>query len=319
MKLALAWIWLASCVAACTRPLPEQAHVGPPANVSSSPPASAAAFASASPQALALTSASKPPARKIAAWTDPDVVRELARSCAFEPPKSIGPESPDPLACDLPYEQACVADPCWHRAREDCRKACGATCGTCGKACIASCESCKMSCADDACRTRCAEACGRCRQDCLTARDRCGSASCTGVYTKCRADLVSAWIKNNCDGVCSAFDRCLERCESKSGDDCFETCRATVPGAKTCDANPILCPEMFMAPERRKLDPKWRANKCEDVCAKIRACARAACGKTDAGCFPTDEMFQACWKRTSGASACGNPVQLGEMCGGDED
>ena len=81
--------------------------------------------------------------------------------------------------------------------------------------------------------------------------------------------------------------------------DCWEK----GPGAAACHANPMLCPEMFMAPERRELDPKWKANRCEDVCVKIWACAKTACEK--ASCVEPVKMFDGCSSRTAGAAVCG--------------
>lgn len=223
-------------------------------------------------------------------------------------------DRPSPLGCGLPYDQACVADPCYHGAREDCRKACGETCATCGGACTVSCDRCKAGCKDDACRLRCATLCGQCKQDCLTARDRCGSATCTTTYEKCRTDLVSGWLKNNCDAVCVGFNACWERCQNRASEneDCMEKCTRTVAGAKACNPNPMLCPEMRNAAERKKLDPKWKTNKCDELCARVWTCAKETCAKTP-GCGEDIKMFDRCFAR-AGAQACGDKGQFELLC-----
>lgn len=244
-------------------------------------------------------------ARPILAWTDEQALRELTRSCAFTPPAppvdfSFGPRT-GPLSCALHFEQACVADPCFHEDEEACKHECVATCDGCGASCVTSCDSCKTSCKDDVCRRKCAESCGQCRQGCLTSRDRCSTAHCTEVYKECRTKLVSTWLAKGCDAVCA---RCTQKCPN--GDcDCWEK-----GAGAACHANPMLCPEMFMAPERRELDPKWKANHCEDVCAKVWACAKAECAKS--GCEPM-QRFDRCAQRTPGTSVCGVAAPLGSM------
>ena len=236
----------------------------------------------------------------ILAWTDEQATRQLARSCAFTPPAAPGelgyrPRS-SPLSCRLDIEQACVADPCFHEDETQCKQECATTCDGCGASCVTSCETCKSSCKDDACRLRCAASCGRCRQDCLTTRDRCSTAHCTEVYKQCRKNLVSSWLAKGCDAVCA---RCTRQCPDGECD-CWK--KGTV--AVACNANPMLCPEMNAAPERRELDPVWKANHCEDACGKIWACAKTACASAKDGCGEPAKMFVPCSQRVAGAGAC---------------
>jgi hypothetical protein len=73
----------------------------------------------------------------------------------------------------------------------------------------------------------------------------------------------------------------------------------------------MLCPEMETAPERKRLDPKWTANKCDAVCTKIWKCAAAQCSRSS-WCGEDIKMFGDCVARTPGASACGIKDSL--MC-----
>jgi hypothetical protein len=280
------WVFPATALlAACTRRSPEPPRADPvlPAAVADAAPARVAAEAV--------------DAGPIVAWTDERAIAELASSCAFVPQSNKGRYNEDPLACTLPIEQACIADPCFHEDAESCKSACDEACTSCGGACVRTCDACKTGCAKEAsgdgCRRRCAQACGACRQGCLSARDRCRSADCTQVYTACRQKLVSEWLAKDCDRACSVCDR---KCGPES---C--TCWESGP-AKACNANPMLCPEMFTAPERRELDPKWKANHCDEVCAKVWKCAQAACEKT--GCEPASKL-DACAAKAPQAGACG--------------
>ncbi len=235
----------------------------------------------------------------IVAWTDEQAIRQLARSCAFMPPAPPGETEysrASPLSCRLDVEQACVADPCFHEDETQCKQACATTCDGCGGSCVTSCEACKSSCKDDGCRLRCAASCGRCRQECLTSRDRCSSAHCTEVYKQCRTNLVSNWLAKGCDAVCA---RCSRQCADGDCD-----CWNRGPAAVACNANPMLCPEMNAAPERRELDPAWKANHCEDVCVKIWACAKSACENSKDGCGEPAKMFDPCSRRVAGAGPC---------------
>jgi hypothetical protein len=279
---------LGLALAACSRPVPE-AHVA----------ALPDAFDAAVP-AIAVD-APPPDAGPITAWTDPAAIDALARSCAYDPTV----RGRGPLACASPIEQACVADPCEHEEIGACHGACVSTCAACGGSCVSQCEACKAPCKDDACRRACATSCGQCRQACVTALDRCTTGHCAEEYKACRTRLVSSWIANKCDAVCKPFDACLNACarRDKEGEDCTLTCYEKLPVARTCNANPNLCGEMLYAPERRRLDPKWKAGNCDAVCAKIWSCAATACEK--AGCIEPIKHFDACRARTAGASACG--------------
>ena len=233
----------------------------------------------------------------ILAWTDEAAVAGLARACGFTPPPPTNPREgrAGPLSCALDFEQACVSDPCFHEDETTCKEQCVTTCDGCGASCVTSCESCKSSCKDDACRVKCAASCGRCRQECLTARDRCSTAQCAKVYDACRTKLVSTWLAKDCDAVCA---RTTKKCGFDS--DCWEKS----PAVAACRANVVLCPEMATAPERRTLDPKWKQNHCEDVCAKIWACAAATCAKKS-GCGEPAKEFEGCSRRVAGTQVCG--------------
>jgi len=278
---------LAVTFAACTRTSdvmrPETARPAPDAAGASAPP-------------LSIDAAT------IVAWTDPAAIDQLARSCAFEPSGVRESEDgPGPLSCDLRYDQACVADPCFHEDREACRKDCTSTCTSCGKTCAGACESCKAGCSDDRCRRTCAESCGRCRQECVGARDRCATAQCREVYRTCRVALVTKWLASGCDAVCRRLTKCNADC---SAGDCSEACQKSIPGVEACHANMMLCPEMASAYERYELDPKWKANRCDAACKQIWKCAEMECSKAS-GCGEDIKMFDRCAARVPAAAPCG--------------
>src|SRR3990167_5785835 len=65
-------------------------------------------------------SAPEPPA----SWTDPRVIAELAKNCAFDPDDipqeqrkqwtgEMYPGKRSPLSCALSFDQSCVYDPCY--------------------------------------------------------------------------------------------------------------------------------------------------------------------------------------------------------------
>lgn len=191
--------------------------------------------AAAGPPAAATPPPGKPAARSAAvieerpkSWTDPQVVRELEKSCAFDPDKIkdadekarwLGPiemgES-SPLSCQAAFDQSCVYDPCWTQQEDKCKPACTKACLSCGAACVAPCEACKQACTDGACKTRCAQQCAACHETCVRQNDRCSTGTCTEEYKRCGVDLKKSWKKNNCKQVCRTYTTCAERC---GGDD----------------------------------------------------------------------------------------------------
>jgi hypothetical protein len=284
-------------LAACTRRAPDPPRADPP------PP-------SAAPSAAPAAERPAVDAGPVVAWTDERVTDGLATSCAFDPDDAGLPHvAPrpwhgSPLECRQPFEQACVSDPCFHEDEERCKATCQGTCVSCGDGCVKSCESCKATCKDAACRRRCAESCGKCRQDCLTTRDRCTSADCAEVYKTCRTKLVTDWLAQSCDRICNT---CTQKCPN--GDcPCWDT-----PQAKACRANPMLCPEMLWAEERKKIDPKWKANHCDEACAKIWKCAEDECSKSTS-CGETIKMYERCAARIPEAGPCRLRQGAGILC-----
>ena len=287
---------VALALVSCTHPPPE-ARPEPPrdASVAVAPPPAA-------PPAPAIAADAGP----ILSWTDPQAIAELTRSCSFDPSKVPNAPRRGSLSCAFTFEQSCVPDPCLEEAREKCQGACADTCRGCGDACVGQCESCKQGCKDDACARACAESCGRCRQECMTARDRCGTGHCEEVYDACRVKIVGEWLAKGCDAACAPMQRCQESC----GDDayseaCNEKCSKKVPLAKACNANanPMICDAMRSAPERKKLDPIWTKNHCDDVCAKVWACAKATCEKRS--CVEPIKEYAGCAAKTPLAKVCG--------------
>ena len=122
MRKALALLLLA----ACTRKGPEPPRADLPAP---------SAALSAAPAVARLRDVDAGP---IAAWTDERAIDGLANSCAFDPadagaPPRAGPwRHASPLDCRQPFEQACVADPCFHEDEESCKSTCQSTCVSCG-------------------------------------------------------------------------------------------------------------------------------------------------------------------------------------------
>jgi hypothetical protein len=291
-----------SCVSACALVLAACTRPAAHAHVDESLARDAASRGAPDAAAIAAAPTDEAPGT---AWTDPDVVRGLAASCAFDPVMAHDSKGNiGPLACEIEFEQSCVADPCAEEQRETCAGACTATCRACADTCVSQCDACKSGCNDDACRRACAEKCGACRQTCVVARDRCATGDCVRRHAECRERRVKEWILNKCDAVCAPFDRCFNRCTEASPAplDCAERCERAVPGALTCHPDPQLCQEMQFAPERRTLDPRWKANHCDDVCKPILACMKKECaGKK---CEHAFEPFDACVAKVPGASVC---------------
>jgi hypothetical protein len=187
-------------------------------------------------------------------WTDPRVLAELAKSCAFNPDKlkksarakwtgDLSDGGTSVMSCDAGYEQSCVPDPCNDDMNNKCRPRCQKSCTSCGTACVTTCETCKSGCTDEACRQSCARGCAECRQECVRQRDRCATGTCSAQYKECDRKRKAAWKRNNCPKVCSDFKECKERCEKKpakpgSPPDCEDECK---PSSGKC--NLVFCDE----------------------------------------------------------------------------
>lgn len=209
---------------------------------------SLAGAAGCQPEAAHAETKREPPS----SWTDPRVLRELTKSCAFDPDDlppaqrgrwigELDADDESPLSCNVAMEQSCVYDPCFEEEEEACKPACTKTCQGCGKGCAARCEECKGGCKDDACRKACARGCGKCREACVRTRDRCATATCTAQYKVCRQKLRTSWRKNRCPQKCKTFQACEARCSKKKGPAetaCSEACKQAVTGCNT-----QLCPD----------------------------------------------------------------------------
>jgi hypothetical protein len=188
-------------------------------------------------------------------WSDPRVLAELVKSCAFEPDslpeadrqKWLGVQdegnADSPLSCSASMEQSCVYDPCHDEQSSKCNPRCESKCRSCGKSCAARCETCKTPCQDDACRMACASKCASCRESCVRRRDRCATGTCTEEYKKCRVKLRDEWEANGCAEICKTIEDCKSACEEKNQKakrqkDCDKACPAPKGGGK-CDMN--LC------------------------------------------------------------------------------
>lgn len=202
------------------------------------PATTAAPVASAS--ASAAPSAPPPPppeAQKVAAWTDPEVVADLMKSCKWKPAKASNEADIDPLACEADmFDQSCVYDPCFYGVRQECREKCVRTCNSCGDGCAAKCETCKSSCKDDACREACAKQCGACHQDCLKAKDNCATATCNGVYEACDKSNRAKFTQSGCKKHCHPYESCFADCfngPEAARDKCLAACRKPLPAVCT--------------------------------------------------------------------------------------
>lgn len=192
------------------------------------------------------------------AWTDPRIIVELAKSCAFDPdllkgderaawiePQQMGDNSP--LSCSASFEQSCTYDPCFVSEESHCKPRCSSSCRECGKGCAKSCESCKRQCKDDACRLGCATSCAKCHETCVRNRDRCTTGTCTQEYRQCRFKLKRDWAAMGCPKVCRDYLQCQERCAAKVKDEgevydkCGKPCQPA--DRKGCDI--ALCGGRF--------------------------------------------------------------------------
>ena len=168
-------------------------------------------------------------------------------------------------------------DDCLGHSRQECWSQCEATCTSCGEAC-----------AGDA----------PCEQRCLAERDTCKSTHCVDVHAQCRTTLVRSWLSNKCDSVCASFRACGQQCSNNPSSDCQSKCDAL----RTPACNPYRCDALLSAPERKTLDPRWRANDCDRVCSKVWECAEARCKKSS--CGEAVKMYGPCVAHLPGAGRC---------------
>jgi hypothetical protein len=178
-----------------------------------------------------------------AAWTDPAGLAALVADCHHKeehPPRDD--EDRSALSCTLPWQQACVYDPCFTRLQE-CRGACGKTCGACDERCATTCDDCKGRCKGEACLAACAKTTATCKQACLGAVDRCGTGQCAARMKPCYADEKRKWVSHGCswEKVSGCANACIDRlneCQGPACDDvmpkCRDACSAKYPG---CDVS----------------------------------------------------------------------------------
>jgi hypothetical protein len=190
---------------------------------------------------------------------------------------------PHAIACTIPYDHEemnhmLALDECLGPSRSACWAGCESTCTTCG-----------AGCASDA----------ACEAHCLTERDTCKKTHCVDIHDQCRTALVRSWLSNKCDSVCPRFHACVVDCANNPSPDCQAKCDAM--GTPAC--NPYRCDALLGAPERKTLDPRWRANDCDHVCGRVWQCAEAQCSKSS--CVEAVKMYLPCVARVAGAGACG--------------
>lgn len=210
----------------------------------SKPAAKADAEQADKPDATAETEGGAAPS----SWSDPRVIAELIKSCAFDPDKlegeavikwlgDLADDETSPLSCSAVMEQSCVFDPCFSTQEEECKPRCTKKCHGCGKRCVTACEACKRNCQDDACRMDCAKQCATCREECVRQRDRCATGTCTQEYKHCRKKLRAEWTSKGCPKICKDRQECLDRCQKKDGKDCTSKCDPS--DEKGCDL--LMC------------------------------------------------------------------------------
>jgi hypothetical protein len=222
--------WLAFALVACTRAPPIAAERGTPSSIPSYDAGPAPAALAPPPDA-----APEPtPGPGLVAWTDPDVVAELVKSCRFSPPKASDDSNASPLACEAAeFEQSCLYDPCFNDKQDKCKPKCRRGCDACAAKCTTACEACKAPCKDDDCKKTCATTCGACRQACVTDKDKCLSGTCFDSYMACRKSWRARYEASKCPAACAKFKECSEPCYQGGGGmgACLEKCRAKVAAA----------------------------------------------------------------------------------------
>lgn len=228
---------LAACAAEPAAKAPDVARVAPaPPEPAPAPPETAPTPPVAPPPVVA---SPKVEPKRIAAWTDPEVIEGLAKSCAFRPEEAkVGKDDAYKydagiLTCagNL-FEQSCVSDPCHDADQKDCKPKCEKTCNGCDKTCETKCEACKKPCTDEACKKTCATSCGECKQACLTEKDKCATGTCGQAYAACGKRLAAQWKAGNCPKACPKYNQCHGDCnESKDSDKCWKNCVAALEAA----------------------------------------------------------------------------------------
>jgi hypothetical protein len=143
------------------------------------------------------------------AWTDPEVLAQLAQDCHWAPAAKRSDWSP--FSCETLLEQTCNYDEC-DAQKDQCLPLCKATCDGCGDDCVKGCDACKSACKDEACRGTCAARCGTCRQTCLREKDHCASAECGPPFEACGQKLVADWEATPCRELVPKFKVCVDAC-----------------------------------------------------------------------------------------------------------
>ncbi len=166
----------------------------------------------------------------------------------------------------------------------------GSSRSACWSTCENACTSCGVACAHDPV----------CEAHCLTERDTCKSHHCVDLHAQCRTSLVSSWISNKCDALCAPFRACQLGCSQNP----TETCQSKCDAMATPACNVYRCDALLNAPERKTLDPRWKANDCERVCKRVWRCAETQCSKSSE-CGEAVKMYMACVARVPGANTCG--------------
>src|ERR1700733_14081371 len=129
------------------------------------------------------------PNSTFASWTEKNAVDDLAHDCTYG---GASGDPPVPAQCTLPYEQACVYDPC-HDVEETCRQTCSTSCASCDQKCVTTCGACEAACSDDACRLECGKRTGACKQASVEAVDKCSTATCARKAKACYPAEVRKW------------------------------------------------------------------------------------------------------------------------------
>ncbi len=194
-------------------------------------------------------------------------------------------------------------DPCSIHEGHDCESRCGARCEACDATCRTTCGACFGACNDSACETRCASQEGACRVACSRERVGCASTRCAEEYRACRSKLVGDWLASDCRSLCIPYDRCIAATSTRasaSATTCDERFLASAASKPAC--NLFACATLRWARERKVLDPSWTKNGCDDVCARIWTCAKAACFSSN--CNEPIERYATCAKSTPKAAAC---------------